>query len=294
MFPIILVHGIARFDILLELHRERFNLDDGFLDEIHYFKGIKTYLESHGFDPVFHSNQDFAGSVEVRSEQLKNRVEEILSATGARKAHVIAHSMGGLDARHMIVDKNMADKVASLTTIGTPHLGTGLADHIIGKGGKLWLEILGKAVEFSLEGFNDLTIEACESFNRRAENEESGNEVFYQTYASYQELNSMFLPLIPSWGFIKNSEGSNDGLVSFKSQQWKSELVAADGRRKIIVQKEFPLPADHLNQIGWWDFEESINPLIGGRFSSQKKSFEKKIKDVYLEIATNLQSDIFN
>jgi triacylglycerol esterase/lipase EstA (alpha/beta hydrolase family) len=39
--------------------------------------------------------------------------------------HIIAHSMGGLDARHLIVDiVTMADKVGTLATIGTPHLGT--------------------------------------------------------------------------------------------------------------------------------------------------------------------------
>ena len=41
--------------------------------------------------------------------------------------HLIAHSMGGLDARHMIVREGMAERVASLTTVGTPHNGTPVA-----------------------------------------------------------------------------------------------------------------------------------------------------------------------
>ena len=48
--PIVLAHGIARFDILLEKLRERFHLPETELgDRFHYFKGVKTLLESHGF-----------------------------------------------------------------------------------------------------------------------------------------------------------------------------------------------------------------------------------------------------
>ena len=91
---------------------------------------------------MFHPNQDFAGPVELRSGQLKLRVEEALTQTGAPKVHIIAHSMGGLDARHMIVDLGMADKVASLTTIGTPHRGTILADHLLDHGGAMLRDVL--------------------------------------------------------------------------------------------------------------------------------------------------------
>ncbi|MEK6280913.1 MAG: hypothetical protein AABN95_11220 [Acidobacteriota bacterium] len=59
--PIELVHGVARFDILREILRNKLNLPDTELgDRLHYFRGIKTHLEDHGFR-VFHSNQDFAG-----------------------------------------------------------------------------------------------------------------------------------------------------------------------------------------------------------------------------------------
>ncbi len=290
MLPIVLAHGIARFDILLEIHRKKFNLSKNPLsDEFQYFKNIKTHLESQDFKPVFHTNQDFAGSVDKRARQLRNKINQIISETGAGKVHIIAHSMGGLDARRMIVDLEMADKVASLTTIGTPHLGTILADHVISKGGVFLIEILGKVVKLDLDGFKDLTITACEQFNRRAEKHEATNEVFYQTYSSFEEFDQMFMPLIPSWVFIRNVEGRNDGLVPFTSQQWKKELIASDGRRKTIMQKEFPMPADHLNQVGWWDLEEAINPVFGVSLIQQKIEYENRIKNIYLEIAINLQ-----
>jgi len=38
------------------------------------------------------------------------------------RVHIIAHSMGGLDARLMIYRYRLEDRVASLTTVGTPIL----------------------------------------------------------------------------------------------------------------------------------------------------------------------------
>ncbi len=292
MFPIILAHGIARFDILREKIRDELNLPDNPLDdELQYFRNIRTHLGASGFAEVFNTNVNFAGAVELRAEQLKNKVEEVLRQTGTSKVHVIAHSMGGLDARLMIVDLNMAEQVASLTTIGTPHLGTVLADHVISQGGNLWIDFLDKALKLNLEGFNDLTTAACEAFNRRAENDEAKNAVVYQTYSSFERGTDVFLPLLPSWFFIQNNDGRNDGLVSARSQQWKSELVAADGTRKQIARREFPLPADHLNQVGWWDWEEAVNPLFGGTFHNQKNNYETRVRNVYLEMARDLRND---
>ena len=41
--------------------------------------------------------------------------------------------MGGLDSRYMISKLDMADRVLSLTTLGTPHRGTAFADWAVGK-----------------------------------------------------------------------------------------------------------------------------------------------------------------
>ena len=288
-FPIVLAHGIARFDILHQRLRAKLKLPDTQLsDKFEYFKGIKTHLESKGFR-VFRPNQDFAGPVELRAAQLRDRVNEALSITGAQKVHIIGHSMGGLDARHMIVDHNMADKVASLTTIGTPHLGTVLADHVLTHGGVFLIDALLNVIKLDLEGFKDLTKEACEQFNQRAEDIEARNGVVYQTYASAEEIHLIFAPLLPSWIFIRDQEGRNDGLVPFTSQRWKPELVASDGTRKRIKQKEFPIPADHLNQVGWWDPQEVLNPAkIFQSVFKQAAEFEGTIRNVYLEIARGL------
>ena len=289
MFPIILAHGIANFDVLREQVRDELNLPDNPLDDqLQYFKNIRTHLQGNGFSNVSSTKVDFAGSLQLRAEQLKIKVESFLAETGAEKVHIIAHSMGGLDARLMIVDLGMAEKVASLTTIGTPHLGTILADRVLGFGGKTLIKILHEAVKLNLDGFSDLTIAACEAFSRRALDAEAKNGVIYQVYSSHEEGDDMFFPFFGSWAFIRAFDGRNDGLVAVSSQMWQSELIASDGTRKPIKQHEFPFRADHINQIGWWDLEEALKPSVGGDLIQQKLDYELKVKNVYLEIARNL------
>jgi len=287
-FPIVLAHGIARFDILTVNLKKKLGLPDTSLsDKFEYFKGIKTHLEANGFT-VFHPDQSFAGSVDLRATQLRNRVEEALRKTNSPKVHIIAHSMGGLDARHMIVDLGMADKVATLTTIGTPHHGSPVADHVINGSGSLLLQILDRVLEVNIDGVRDLTTDACEAFNRRAEDSEARNPVRYQTYSAFESLSGIFAPLIPAWLIVRDQEGKNDGLVSVRSQRWARDLVASDGTRNPIGQREFPFQADHLNEDGWWDPEEAINPLFGGALVKQASTFERQVRDLYLQIAQSL------
>jgi triacylglycerol lipase len=286
-FPIVLAHGIARFDILREILVEKLPLSASELgDNLHYFKGIKSHLEVHGFE-VYHTNVDFAGSVNLRAHQLSDRIKHILTGRGAEKVHIIAHSMGGLDARHMIVDlEGMADQVASLTTIGTPHLGTPVADFAISRGGKLVID--GLRPILNLEGFEDLTTTACERFNRRAQHNEANNRVVYRTYASAEDRDLVFLPLQLSWFIVNQNEGENDGLVSVRSQHWEGELLGNNGTRKAIEQFRFPIPADHLNEVGWWDPQET-DPTVGVlRAAKQAEEYEERIKNIYLEIAKHL------
>jgi hypothetical protein len=89
---------------------------------------------------------------------------------------------------------------------------------------------------------------------------------------------------------VREHEGKNDGLVSVRSQQWAKELIASDGSRHPIVQREFPFPADHLNEVGWWDPQEVLNPLFDGdNLIKQAMAYEQKVRDLYLEIAQGLQ-----
>jgi triacylglycerol lipase len=296
MFPIVLVHGIARFDFIAELFRRIPGVE---LDHFQYFNGIADHLSGHGFGPVFAPHLEFAASSDDRAATLKEKVEGYLREAGAEKVHIIAHSMGGLDARRMISKLGMAERVASLTTIGTPHLGTVLADHVINDRGGDDL-IRGLRVFLNLEGANDLTVEACAKFDRETVQDEATNGVFYQTYAGHEAKDRVFGPLLLSHKYISGHlpDGTeapedqpvlNDGLVPFESQQWTSARVAADGSRKEVAQHVFPFPADHLNETGWWDWEEREGLFELASPIRQKREYENKVKAVYLGIAQSVQ-----
>jgi triacylglycerol esterase/lipase EstA (alpha/beta hydrolase family) len=288
--PIILAQGIARFDFLLNhvvtrLSMFGFNLDPA-ADGLHYFKGIARHLRKNGFE-VFHTSVAFAAGVERRAQELRDQINAILLSTGKDKAHIIAHSMGGLDARYMIVNFGMADKVASLTTIGTPHLGTSFADWGIEHGGHPTINLLSRVID--LGGFADLSTIACKTFNEGARNAEASNDVVYQVYSGAERKSLVFAPLQLSWSIINEREGDNDGLVPVTSQMWQSELIADNGTSKSIKQNIFPIPVDHLNEIGWWDLAElQDSDLFHTDIVQAANEYEANIRDVYLNIANAL------
>ncbi|MFT6618619.1 MAG: triacylglycerol lipase [Limisphaerales bacterium] len=284
--PIVLACGIARFDAL----RERFAallrwVDVELPDSGHSFRGIRSHLERHGFE-VYHTHVSFAAKLATRATELGEQVESILNRSGADQCHIIAHSMGGLDARRMIVGSpGLASRVSSLTTIGTPHHGTPVADRLLEEGLADWIETLRTAID--LEGLRDLGPSACEEFNRANEAAEAANRVVYRTV--WSTALEVFRPL--RGGAELMSEIENDGLVPVKSQQWTTLLTGPAGSKE-VQQIAFPFPADHLNQLGWWgpsDFSAPLAPLSA--LSEWKRRFretETRAKDFYLALAKGL------
>lgn len=76
-------------------------------------------------------------SVRNRASELAPQIDRILRETGAAKVNLIAHSMGGLDSRYLIHTLGYGDRIASLTTISTPHMGTAVADTVLSVAGLL-------------------------------------------------------------------------------------------------------------------------------------------------------------
>lgn len=264
--PIILAHGIARFDVLFRQVLKIDNQDA--YDGLHYFRNIRTDLQSHGY-LVHHASVEWADSVGIRSRTLKRQVEQVLDvgSEGASRVHIIAHSMGGLDARHMLFDaraEGFHERVATLTTIATPHHGSPVANSVVDKVGKI-LAVLGIA-----GGAQDLTTQACATFNEAAEDWERSCGVQFRAYAGRQPYRQIFDLLKPSWRIIHEKEGENDGLVSVASARWRDEYFV-----------EPVLDGDHFNLCGWWDPTE----IWRGVKPSQ---MEEAIKQVYRDIAEGL------
>ena len=264
-YPIVLAHGIAPFDTVL---RPFLAEPDGPDDRLHYFRKIRSTLIAEGFD-VHHSRVAFSAGVTVRARELRANVLAVLERTGAAKLHVVAHSMGGLDARHMLFDhrdEGLAARVASVSTIATPHLGTSFADWGMRAGGALvaMLNALGLG---SLDGFRDLQTGPCRAFNERAAAFERDCGVRFQTFAGAQDRRFVFPPLQLSWKVIRDAEGDNDGLVSVTSARWRDECFQG------------PVwDADHLNQIGWWEPNDR----------QPRDELEARIQAAYVRIAEGL------
>jgi triacylglycerol lipase len=197
----------------------------------------------------------------------------------------------------MIVDLGMEASVCSLTTIGTPHWGSSFADWGREHRGEEAVRRLEEVID--LTGLLNLTSADCAEFNARAEAAEADNEVFYQTYACWEEERErVFTPLQLAWDVIKGREGDNDGLVSVTSQQWTKLLRGA--REKEVGQHNFPVLGDHLNEVGWWEAHQLsgkirlgtlFNPLAAVRsLIDDRREYENQIKGTYLSIAEDLQS----
>lgn len=79
--------------------------------------------------------------------QLKQRIEEVCTATGSKQVTLIAHSMGGLICRSYLA-RHGSERVDRLITLATPHQGSELARMAFGQNaremepGSLWLRDL--------------------------------------------------------------------------------------------------------------------------------------------------------
>lgn len=276
--PIVLAHGIARFDALwagvfssLQQRWPGLRLNERF-DRWHYFRNIKSTLEGQGFK-VFHSNVPFAASRAERAAVLAQNVAKASQESGGARVHIIGHSMGGLDARFAIARLGISSRVAALSTIGTPHLGSSFADFLIERG-EDDLEALARFMNF--EGLLDLTTEKCSAFNRENEQAEADNDVSYRCFAATESLADVFYPLRRSWRVVENREGPNDGLVSAKSQLWVEKLRGLQHVKEVAFEF-LPFSADHFNECGWWDPAEK----------EKRWRFEAWVKEFYVYIASS-------
>ena len=231
-YPVLLVHGIAFRDKTFF---------------IKYWGNIPSVLEKDGAK-VFTGKQQASGTIENNAIELKERVEEILKKTGSEKINIIAHSRGGLEARYIISMLGMENKVASLTTLATPHRGSSMADLIIKniknkKAIILFLDFYAKVIgddnPESLNAGIELTTKKMKMFNDTVKD---SDKVYYQSYAAAIDKNFSN----PLWKIMYDkialTEGSNDGLVSVKSAAW--------GKFKGVVRCEGKPRVTHADIIG--------------------------------------------
>ena len=210
-YPLVMVHGL------------------GFRD-LHYFNywgRIPKVLQKNGA-VVYYGHQEAWGDIRHNAEDLCETVKLVLQETGAEKVNIIAHSKGGLDARYAISKLGLAPYTASLTTIGTPHRGSPIADFLT-KMPKPLFKLAERYVNAMFRRFGDVRPDFCaaafdltsaqaEVFNQNCPDADG---VYYQSYTAVLKnfFSDSILPL--PYAFIALTDSrQNDGLVTVESAKW--------------------------------------------------------------------------
>ena len=120
------------------------------LGAIEYFRGVAEHLRNELGVEAFTPQVGPVGTIAERSGQMEQRLEDHFRRN-PKRMHIIAHSVGGLDARHLVSPpphgRGRSDIIATLTTIGTPHHGTCLAEVALGKISLTFKDIQGLAIK---------------------------------------------------------------------------------------------------------------------------------------------------
>jgi triacylglycerol lipase len=213
-----------------------------------YFKDLPSRYPDACFPHV-----PVAGTVQQRAQAL---ADQIVKSFPRDEVHIIAHSMGGLDARYLLSHNLLGlanrGRVAAVSTIATPHHGSPVADLLVGNKPELKdprrfaYEVVCRALShlsIQIGALGDLTSGFAQQFNQ--ENQKL-NHIRYFPYAG-SGTNSFLL--FPLHAYIENhgngeEERNNDGLVSVASAKWPGDLV------------EPPWGTDHLGEVG-----HNLNPI---------------------------------
>ncbi|CAI2377884.1 unnamed protein product [Moneuplotes crassus] len=93
------------------------------------FKGVKESLDKYTGNAIMMPNlTNPSSNVEIRATRFLNNFEKL--AKGHEKVHIVAHSFAGFDIRAMIALYDLQPKIASLSTVCTPHNGLTLLDNL--------------------------------------------------------------------------------------------------------------------------------------------------------------------
>lgn len=217
--PVILVHGLFGFD--------RIGVPGARFD---YFRGIAKHLDTLGCH-AHAVKLPMASSVPARAAKLVEAIE----AQPHERIDLIAHSLGGLDARYALAKLGLASRVRSLVTIGTPHRGSPIADLML-TGVLDWPRRLAKTVGMPLEALEWLSTASLAKFNDEI-HDVPGVRYACVVGGIRDAKTAVPLPLIAAHAYMKKVAGANDGLVPIASQYWGETLAEIE--------------ADHFAQVGW-------------------------------------------
>jgi triacylglycerol lipase len=205
-YPLVLVHGMFGFEAVRVGGQQH-----------QYFRGIRARLEQLG-NRVHVVRLPVAAGIRTRAAELARQVQSL----GVGRVNLVAHSMGGIDARYAISKLGLQATVASLTTIGTPHWGTPVAHgSALLFDQRLPLGRLLAGLGADLDGLRELTPARMFEFNRDVPDVHG---VLYASYVGIADARKLKFsaPLWPSLLLLSAGVGPSDGLVPAVSQRWGS------------------------------------------------------------------------
>ncbi len=220
-YPVVLVHGLGA---------------QSQYGPVEYFYGLAKLLrEANNLITI--PNLTAWHTIEYRAQQLKEQINAVFPQG---KLNLIGHSMGGLDIRYLTSCLDFKDRVASVTTIGTPNRGSSMGDLAMGLLPDSALTAVNRLLKYfdsDSGALKQVTREYClGTFLDKAPNiPEVG--YFSATSAISDPIMKTALPLfwIPN-GILSKYEGRNDGFVSVESAMWGNHICTYKG--------------DHYGQIG--------------------------------------------
>ncbi|MEL7833917.1 esterase/lipase family protein [Fodinibius sp. Rm-B-1B1-1] len=200
---------------------------------------IALLLRSHNV-LAFAPNIVPYAKIETRAQSWVRRIEELVDNLPYQKVNIIAHSMGGLDMRYALSKLDIAQHVASLTTISTPHHGTSLAELTL-KTPDAIREKLGDFLDWMGDRIYPHTksdsVGSAAQLTRKYINEEFNpatpniDDIPYYSYSSaVGKGTNQPIRVIARYQnkHIYDLEGPNDGMVSVKSAKWGEHIETSN------------------------------------------------------------------
>jgi triacylglycerol lipase len=278
-YPILLVNGIDTSPL--------FRYDERIVRMMKDVGGHRVFLATlPPYEPPYR-----------RAPLLWERIQEVREMTGARKVNLICHSLGGLDCRYLaspgglrwdldVAQDAIASSVASITTIGTAHRGTRIADIVLdllpdGDRAQALNDFATLVGDWFTEGAIDENVDlraaimALSTTEAPAFNQEiiDADGVYYQSWAGY----SRPFGLSPEGhddllGELCRTSAGEAGLEGFVHHDFMalpliplSDIVGRDGADPDAITPNDGLatvasakwgefrgcvPADHMEQLG--------------------------------------------
>jgi triacylglycerol lipase len=174
--------------------------------------------------------------IETRAKSWEKVIHKLTDQIPGKKVNIIAHSMGGLDIRYALAKLDIADHVASLTTISTPHHGTSLAELTL----KTPEAIRDKLADF-LDWMGDRiyphtksdAVASAAQLTRKYITEVFNPEIpdvpgipYYSYSSAVGKGTDHPIRVIARYqnNHIYENEGLNDGMVSVESSKWGEHI----------------------------------------------------------------------